>query len=66
MKKIKIVVIIAIGSFAVSCTADTDVVPASKSNFDTNNYNYLLLQKTADSTAQGDTGGQSGSTPIRP
>lgn len=66
MKKYLVLAIIAIGSFTVSCTADNDFLPSSKSNFDNQEFDYSLIQKEGDTIGEGDTGGQGGSTPIKP
>ena len=62
MKKYLFIAIIAIGSLTASCTTDNDVFPISKTNSEVQELDYSLSQKDGDS----DTGGQGGSTPIKP
>lgn len=65
MKKYIFVAIIAISGFITSCTTDNDF-PTSKKNHDVQEFDYTLMQKDGDTIGEGDTGGQGGSTPIKP
>ena len=66
MKKYLLVAVVAIGSITVSCTADYDVIPVSDSNSAIQEFDYSLMARDGDSLSEGDTGGQGGSTPIKP
>lgn len=66
MKKYLLVAAVAIGSLTVSCTADNDVFPISKSTSEIQEFDYSLMQRDGDSLRNEDTGGQGGSTPIKP
>lgn len=65
MKKYLFVAIVAIGGLATSCTTDNDF-PTSKTNSEVHEFDYSLVQKDGDSIGEGDTGGQGGTTPIKP
>lgn len=65
MKKYIFIAIIAIGGFTTSCTTDNDLFP-TKVNSENQEFDYSLIQKDGDSISEGDTGGQGGSTPIKP
>lgn len=67
MKKYIFIAIIAIGSFTTSCTSDNDLFP-TKGNSENQEFDYSLMQKESDTVGinEGDTGGQGGSTPIKP
>ncbi|CAM3963211.1 hypothetical protein FLCU109888_11215 [Flavobacterium cucumis] len=65
MKKYLFLAIVAIGGLATSCTTDNDF-PTSKTNLELQEFDYTLMQKDGDTLDEGDTGGQGGSTPIKP
>lgn len=67
MKKYIFIAIIAIGGFTTSCTTDNDF-PTSKKSEEVPEFDYTLMQKDGDTIGidEGDTGGQGGSTPIKP
>ncbi len=67
MKKYLFIAIVAIGSLVTSCTADNDF-PTSKTNPEVQEFDYALMQKDGDTLgeSEGDTGGQGGTTPIKP
>lgn len=65
MKKYIFIAIIAISGFTTSCTTDNDF-PTSKTNPEVQEFDYSLVQKDGDSIGEGDTGGQGGTTPIKP
>lgn len=60
MKKYVFLVIMGISVVTISCTSDNEIQPISKSKND-----YYLLQKDSDSSGI-DTGGQGGTTPVKP
>lgn len=67
MKKYLFTAIVAIGGLVTSCTTDNDF-PTSKTNSDVQQFDYSLVQKEGDTIGinDGDTGGQGGTTPIKP
>jgi len=67
MKKYLFIAIAAIGGLATSCTTDNDF-PTSKTNLEVQEFDYTLMQKDGDTLGEGegDTGGQGGTTPIKP
>ena len=65
MKKYVFIAFVALSSFAIPCTTDKDF-PTSNSNAKIQKLDNTLLQKEGDTIAEGDTGGQGGSTPIKP
>ncbi|MFT6637670.1 MAG: hypothetical protein ACJAYP_000226 [Flavobacterium sp.] len=66
MKKYLFIAIVAIAGLTTSCTTDNDVFPTSKTNPKVQEFDYTLIQKEGDTLGEGDTGGQGGSTPIKP
>lgn len=66
MKKYLFIAVIAIGGFTTSCTTDNDVFPSSKANSEVQEFDYTSMQKDLDTLDDGDTGGQGGTTPIKP
>ena len=65
MKKYLFIAIAAIGGLATSCTTDNDF-PTSKTNPEVQEFDYTLMQKEGDTLGEGDTGGQGGTTPVKP
>lgn len=67
MKKYLFIAILAIGGFTISCTTENDF-PTSKTNIEVQEFDYTLMQKDGDTLNEGigDTGGQGGTTPIKP
>ena len=82
MKKYLVLAIITIGSFTISCTTDNDIMPSSKLNVEPQKFDYSTVSREGDSLLNNetvtntttnpepgddlDTGGQGGSTPIKP
>lgn len=65
MKKYLFIAFVALSSLTISCTTDKDF-PTSNSNTKVQEFDNALMQKDGDSIGEGDTGGQGGSTPIKP
>lgn len=61
MKKYALLAIIAITTCTISCNSDNEITPITEAKKTTN----MLMQKVNDTTGI-DTGGQGGSTPIKP
>ena len=66
MKKYLFIAIVAIGGLTISCTADNDMFSTSNTNPKNQEFDAFSMQKVNDSLSEGDTGGQTGSNPIKP
>lgn len=66
MKKYLFLAILVIGGLTTSCTTDDAMFPISKTNIKFQEFDYSIVQRVGDSIEDGDTGGQGGSTPIKP
>lgn len=66
MKKYLFIAIIAIGGLATSCTTDNENFETPKVNDVPKHVDYQDMVIYADTTGIIDTGGQGGSTPIKP
>lgn len=66
MKKYIFIAFVAIGVFTTSCTTDNYSIPETRKKLEIQEFENTLMQNRADSISAGDTGGQGGSTPIKP